>query len=171
MFKGLLPPICDEPAQRVLYLLAQWHGLAKLRLHTEATLKALKQLTAQFGNEIRAFAQLTQNLNVRETPKEYQRRRKQYEAARSRSKSKRPASSQKVANDGRRRCTLNLETYKFHSMGDYVRCIERYGSSDSYSTQIVCHRYRFLFVISQTLTTFDMSRMNCITAASNFSTC
>ncbi|KAF8599346.1 hypothetical protein BDV93DRAFT_449512, partial [Ceratobasidium sp. AG-I] len=136
VFKGLLPPICDEPAQRLLYLLAQWHGLAKLRLHTEVTLKALKKLTTQVGDEMRAFADLTQDLDIRETPKEYQRRKKQYEAVRSRSKPKKSIPSQGVANEGRRRCTLNLETYKFHSMGDYVRCIERYGSSDSYSTQI-----------------------------------
>ncbi|KAG8703740.1 hypothetical protein FRC08_002657 [Ceratobasidium sp. 394] len=137
VFKGLLPEACDDQAQKLLYLFAQWHGLAKLRLHTEATLKLLKQATTQFGEAIREFAVLTKDLDVRETPKEYARRKKQAEAARTRSKKlKRSAPSTDVETEGRQRCTLNLLTYKFHSMGDYVRCIERFGTCDSYSTQI-----------------------------------
>lgn len=38
----------------------------------------------------------------------------------------------------RRRKTLNINTYKFHSYGDYVRTIRRYGTTDSYSTEPVC---------------------------------
>ncbi|KAI5894786.1 uncharacterized protein SCHCODRAFT_02495166 [Schizophyllum commune H4-8] len=32
--------------------------------------------------------------------------------------------------------TLNLNTYKFHSLGDYVQTIRRFGTTDSYSTQL-----------------------------------
>jgi hypothetical protein len=32
---------------------------------------------------------------------------------------------------------FNLNTYKFHSLGDYADAIRRYGTTDSYSTQIV----------------------------------
>ncbi|QRV82607.1 hypothetical protein RhiJN_27833 [Ceratobasidium sp. AG-Ba] len=136
VFKGLLPDICDEPAQRLLYLFAQWHGLAKLRLHTESTLKLLKKVTAQFGQEIRMFADLTGTLDVRETPKEHERRNRQRGAIQMRSKSNRSTSSKADITEGRRKCVLNLATYKFHSMGDYVRCIEHFGTCDSYSTQI-----------------------------------
>jgi hypothetical protein len=142
VFCGLLPSICDEPAQRLLFLFAKWHGLAKLRLHTESTLGVLKRLTTELGSEMRAFAELTNKLDIRETPKEYARRNKQYEAAQLRKastqKSKKSSKPQTESEDGRRKCILNLETYKFHSQGDYVRCIERYGTTDSYSTQIVC---------------------------------
>ena len=32
---------------------------------------------------------------------------------------------------------LNLFTYKFHALGDYVRTIRLFGGTDSYSTQLV----------------------------------
>ncbi|KAG9121758.1 hypothetical protein FRC07_002153 [Ceratobasidium sp. 392] len=136
VFKGLLPEECDEQAQKLLYLFAQWHGLAKLRLHTEATLKLLKAVTTQFGDAMRKFADSTKDLDIRETPKEYERRKRQAETGRACSRMKKPALDNTKDGDGRRRCMLNLATYKFHSMGDYVRCIERFGTCDSYSTQI-----------------------------------
>ncbi|KAG9083836.1 hypothetical protein FRC06_004351 [Ceratobasidium sp. 370] len=140
VFSGLLPSTCDEPAQRLLFLFAEWHALAKLRLHTESTLAVLKRLTTQIGAEMRAFVELTKDMDIRETPKEYARRKKQYESTRLRTtsaqKSKESSKPQTKSDDGRRKCVLNLETYKFHSQGDYVRCVKRYGTTDSYSTQI-----------------------------------
>jgi hypothetical protein len=35
---------------------------------------------------------------------------------------------------------FNLNTYKFHAMGDYVRTIRFFGTTDSFTTQIVCIR-------------------------------
>jgi len=35
---------------------------------------------------------------------------------------------------------LNLQTYKYHALGDYVSAIRRYGTTDSYSTQPVSHQ-------------------------------
>jgi hypothetical protein len=149
VFEGLLPPACDAPAQELIFIFAEWHGLAKLRLHTSATLKIMKKLTSKLGAALREFATLTEGLDVRETPKEYARRRKQYEARKTSTmaKSTKPKGRQSKANqvpeensvdsDGRRKCGLNLDTYKMHSLGDYVRTIEEYGSTDSYSTQIV----------------------------------
>jgi hypothetical protein len=124
------------------------HGLAKLRLHTSSTLKMLKSLTAKLGTQLRHFAQLTKDLDVRETPEEYARQRKWAEANKASSmlKHKQAAHGHRntttnldkdTSNDGRRQCTLNLNTYKMHALGDYVRTIEEYGTTDSYSTQIV----------------------------------
>jgi hypothetical protein len=42
-----------------------------------------------------------------------------------------------VATDGRRIKTLNLETFKYHALGDISATIRRYGTTDSYSTQPV----------------------------------
>jgi hypothetical protein len=138
-FEGLLPLSCDELVQNLLFTFAQWHGLAKLRLHTSVTLKLMKKLTSQLGSELRAFAKLTEGMDVRETPKEYSRRKRQAESAKA---NKRPPSTQTLKHggttDGRRSCVLNLNTYKMHALGDYVRTIEEYGTTDSYSTQIVC---------------------------------
>ncbi|KAG9119749.1 hypothetical protein FRC07_005073 [Ceratobasidium sp. 392] len=155
-FKGLLPEICDGPAQSLLFLFAEWHGLAKLRLHMTESLKIFKSITTRLGTALRNFVKLTEELQIRETPKEYTRRKKQAEASKSKSllrrtpaaanrvhANKNKASSQKKADgsgdgngDGRQIVTLNLNTYKFHSIGDYPWNIEEYGTLDSYSTQI-----------------------------------
>src|ERR1700722_11481806 len=37
----------------------------------------------------------------------------------------------------RRTKTLNLNTYKLHSLGDYTASIRKYGTSDSYTTEMV----------------------------------
>ncbi|CAE6469068.1 unnamed protein product, partial [Rhizoctonia solani] len=152
VFEGLLPASCEIAAQRLLFVFATWHGLAKLRLHTRDTLRVFKLLTTQLGDALRHFAHLTKDLEVRETPKEYARRRKQIEAAKaltmtrrarhSKQPSTRPtdhtiaANSNELSSDGRHLCKLNLDTYKAHSFPDYPRTIEEYGTTDSYSTQI-----------------------------------
>ena len=38
---------------------------------------------------------------------------------------------------GWRSKTLNINTYKFHSYGDYTRTIQMHGTMDSYSTELV----------------------------------
>lgn len=37
----------------------------------------------------------------------------------------------------RRQKTMNLDTYKIHSLGDYVDTIRHYGTTDSFSTELV----------------------------------
>jgi hypothetical protein len=34
--------------------------------------------------------------------------------------------------------TLNLNTYKIHALGNYVSTIREFGTTDSYSTEMVC---------------------------------
>lgn len=48
--------------------------------------------------------------------------------------STRPTPQRASVKAGRRRKTLNINTYKYHSYGDYARTIRRYGTTDSYST-------------------------------------
>lgn len=37
---------------------------------------------------------------------------------------------------------LDLNNYKFHALGDYVATIRLFGTTDSYSTQVVSSVYR-----------------------------
>jgi hypothetical protein len=158
VFEGLLPPICDVAAQDLIFIFTEWHGLAKLLLHTLATLKIMKTLTSKLGSTLREFARLTERLDVRETPKEYARRRKQCESKKkstitktTRAKARKSKASETpaedgVVSDGRRSCTLNLDMYKMHALGDYVGTIEDYGTTDSFSTQIVCILTAFHYI-------------------------
>jgi hypothetical protein len=48
-----------------------------------------------------------------------------------------------VLSNSNTRClkTFNLNTYKVHTLGDYTTTIKRYGTTDSYSTKLVCRSF------------------------------
>lgn len=118
MFEGLLPEPFNGMLLRLLYKAAEWHALAKLRLHTDSTLGLLEAVTREFGRLMRQFRDKTSGaFNTVELPRESGTRNG---GARS--------SKKKI---------LNLNTYKFHALGDYVATIRLFGTTDSYSTQLV----------------------------------
>ena len=55
MFKGLLPSNHNEVVMTLLYRLAEWHALAKLRMHTDPTLSFLDSVTTILGQELCRF--------------------------------------------------------------------------------------------------------------------
>lgn len=117
VFDGLLPEPFNGMLLRLLYRTAEWHALAKLRMHTDSTLQLLEAVTREFGYLMRQFRDKTSDeFDTIELPRETNARK---EGARS-SKKK-----------------LNLNTYKFHALGDYVATIRLFGTTDSYSTQVV----------------------------------
>lgn len=129
--------------------MAKWHALAKLRIHTSTTLDLLRLETSRLGDSLRAFADSTQSMEIYETPKEYEARTRNSAAAFAKKLLKgTPGAlddvSPLVSNGGkagRRRCTFNMETYKTHALGDYARTIMHFGTTDSYSTQIVSNQF------------------------------
>ena len=144
----------------LLFELATWHALAKLRLHTESTICALETSTTRLGSALRKFqSTICAEFETRDLPSEEaaRGRRKAAKAkakpASSKGKGKqteakaKPASSKKgketEAPMGKRKkkSTLrffSLSCYKPHSLGDYAKTIRLFGTSDGYSTQIVC---------------------------------
>ena len=44
---------------QLLYKAAEWHGLAKLRMHTDSTLDLLEVVTKEFGRLMRQFCDKT----------------------------------------------------------------------------------------------------------------
>jgi hypothetical protein len=100
---------------RLLYKAAEWHALAKLRMHTDSTLDLLEAVTREFGRLMRQFRDQTSNeFDTVELPRETGTRK-----------------------NGLKKKKLNLNTYKFHALGDYVATIRLFGTTDSYSTQVV----------------------------------
>lgn len=49
VFEGLLPKPFDGMLQWLLYRTAEWHALAKLRIHTDSTLDLLEAATKELG--------------------------------------------------------------------------------------------------------------------------
>jgi hypothetical protein len=165
----------------LLFRLAEWHALAKLRMHTESTLTQMEKVTTILGRQLRDFSNITCNaFKTTELPKEAASRARREIRQRSKqapklvaeatpdASSQTPAeatpetssqasaeatpetSSQTPAEEssqapspavsaakGKRPKILNLFVYKLHALGDYTETIRLFGTSDSYSTQIV----------------------------------
>jgi hypothetical protein len=172
VFDGLLEEPHNGRVLKLLFELAHWHGLAKLRMHTDTTLDILAQLTITLGDTFREFkaetcsAFATQEL---ERERAARQRREGKKAAKKAEASgtgttetsgntgnvrKRKRFQKKTSKDteldssddnARKPADLNLNTYKFHAMGDYVSTIQQFGTTDSYSTQSVS----LIFHVSQ----------------------
>ncbi|KAF7307251.1 hypothetical protein MIND_00518800 [Mycena indigotica] len=138
VFEGLfsLPTTSEHDLRilKLLYRLAEWHGYAKLRMHTDHTLNHLDMLTSQLGTLMRDFQQTTCTaFRTRELPREARHRHDQALASGSKTSSSTPKSK-----------AFNLNTYKWHSLGDYVQSIRLFGPTDIYSTQIGESLHRLL---------------------------
>jgi hypothetical protein len=127
----------------LLFRLAEWHALAKLRMHTESTLTYMESVTTILGRELRKFRDSTCSaFATQELPKETAARGRRQ--ARNQSK-KGPQRTTGTSQSGAKTTTpvkqkakqLNLSTYKVHALADYVRTIRLFGTTDSYSTQTV----------------------------------
>lgn len=126
---------------RLLFICAHWHGLAKLRLHTDDTLQILDDTTVQIGASFRVFSDKTCSaFDTRELDREVDaraRRREKAEQGRPSSGASRKGSKADSSVAGAQRKKFNIDTYKYHSLGDYVNTIRRFGTADSYSSEPV----------------------------------
>ncbi|KIK31556.1 hypothetical protein CY34DRAFT_59294, partial [Suillus luteus UH-Slu-Lm8-n1] len=119
VFEGLFPGEHDAIVQLLLYRFAQWHALAKLRMHSETTLSALEETFKRLSRQLRKFRDRTCTIfTTVELPKEKAARERQ--VARERPGLNNP---DQAGSGGRKSKKFNLNTYKFHAMGDYVRSI------------------------------------------------
>ena len=117
----------------LLYRTAEWHAFAKLRLHTASTLQHLEQLTSELEQLTRKFRDITQPaFKTFELPKETEARNRRQNSGKGKEKSS-------ASMSGKKSKLLNLFTYKWHALGDYVRTIRLFGPTDGFSTQVVSH--------------------------------
>lgn len=149
VFDGLLPKRDNEFILTLLFLAAHWHGLAKLRLHTDPTLEVLDAVTGSLGRKLRDFRdRICIKYSTCELPKEA-RARNRRQANKSKAP-KKPSPSKDLPDTSaeqegvdsldptlRTPKTINLDTYTLHSLGDYATSIRQFGTSDSYSTEPV----------------------------------
>lgn len=139
VMEGLLPAPFDNYVQDLLFSLSVWHAYAKLRMHTDSTLHSFEKATTSLGQQLRKFASVTcAAFNTKETPREEAARHRRTAAANAKAAAdagSAPAPSR--TGTGTKRKLFNLFTYKIHALGDYVKTIISFGTTDSYSTQIV----------------------------------
>ncbi|KAG9022767.1 hypothetical protein FRB95_014203 [Tulasnella sp. JGI-2019a] len=125
-FEGLFG-VYDAIIQDCLFTLCLWHGLAKLRLHTDSMVHLLQKVTKDLGRQLCRFVQeVCDAVTTFETAKE--------RAAQAQVKGTLPP--KEVV--GKNKKMFNLHTFKWHAIPDYPATILQFGMTDSYSTQTVC---------------------------------
>jgi hypothetical protein len=147
VFDGLLPEPHNSAVLQLLFISAHWHGLAKLRMHTDHTLDIFDDVTVRMGAEYRKFNNTTcRAFETRELARETKARKRRREKKNTVTQESSsapvivtPTSSvtdNSAANEPLPK-VFNLNIYKFHALGDYPRTIREFGTSDSYSTEPV----------------------------------
>jgi hypothetical protein len=125
--------------------MACWHASAKLRLHTDSSLSIFRGFTKWITTHLRIFSKkVCTHFATRETPKE---------AATSFRRSAADSSKKAgVVKEGpvkptKSQCKkeFNLVTPKMHALVHYPDMIARFGTTDSYSTQLVCVSVSFYY--------------------------
>jgi hypothetical protein len=98
-------------------------------MHTDHTLELLDKTTIALGEQLRSFASTTcPAFDTRELQKEAE--------ARKRRELKKSGTAPSTTATPRQKF-FNLQTYKYHSLGDYANTIRRFGTCDSYTTERV----------------------------------
>ena len=100
------------------------------------------------GQQLRKFASKTcTEFDTKETPREETARTRRTAAKKAQLAAEAaaaglppPAEKNMKKKSGPKQKTFSLNTYKLHALGDYSRTIRLFGTTDSYSTQIVSLR-------------------------------
>ncbi|KAG6824796.1 hypothetical protein H0H92_005805 [Tricholoma furcatifolium] len=134
-FEGFFQRQIDSRIQDLLFIAAAWHASAKLRLHTDSTLDIFRGLTREFTQQIRHFSTvICPQFDTVETPAEAARSLRATATKMKRNGDIGPILS---TSGGKRMAKhFKTDTPKFHSIVHYPESIARYGTTDSYSTQL-----------------------------------
>ncbi|KIK93361.1 hypothetical protein PAXRUDRAFT_145232 [Paxillus rubicundulus Ve08.2h10] len=131
VFEGLLPAPHNKIVLNLLFDFAMWHAYAKLHLHTEDTLAFFDKAMITLSQPVHRFQQKTCTLyHTMELPQEH--------AVHGCCKGTLAVKQGQAVPVSQPKCkTLNLTAYKYHTLADYPSTICQYGTTDSYSTQLV----------------------------------
>ncbi|KAG9000858.1 hypothetical protein FRB90_011721, partial [Tulasnella sp. 427] len=136
-FEGLFPEAIDTKIQELLFVIGDWHSLAKLRLHTDSTISQLETATQVLGQQLRHF-----EVHVAmETPQEKAARLRRG-APKASTALNASMSNGDGVQSGPKEKAYSLDRYKLHALGDYPSQIRLFGSLDVISTQMGEARHR-----------------------------
>ena len=140
VIEGLLPEPHNSRLLDVIFELQQWHAFAKLRMHTDKTLKVFEEATVSLGATLRNFQQTTcKEYETYELPSEDAARGRRNPNTSKRGRGKGTSNPRAQPNRAPKRKELNLGTYKYHCLPDYPYVIPIHGTSDNYTQQHVSH--------------------------------
>ncbi|KAG2113257.1 hypothetical protein BD769DRAFT_1673787 [Suillus cothurnatus] len=151
-FEGMFPNEHDDIIRLLLFRLAEWHALAKLRLHTDDSLDKLDQALTALGKQLRRFQQFTCSaFQAMELPHEVTARQRRQDANLQSTRGEARSSGAHPKN-------FNILTYKLHALGDYTASIRLFGTTDSYTTQIGELAHRLIKMLYQSTNKQDTSK-------------
>ncbi|KAI0309441.1 hypothetical protein OF83DRAFT_65518 [Amylostereum chailletii] len=131
VFEGLMDPPHDKIISDMLFDLVTWHAYAKLRLHTDTTLAFFREVTQDLGDSVRKFEKIVCSIyDTRELPHKTAACGRRHAAL-----IKKHPSTGVPVNLAATHKSLNLSTYKWHSLGHYPTSVPWFGTSDNGSTQ------------------------------------
>ncbi|OJA13561.1 hypothetical protein AZE42_10057, partial [Rhizopogon vesiculosus] len=140
VFECLLPSPFNEYLLNLLFELATWHGLAKLRMHADTTLNFLDSSTTQLGQFLRHFMKgteqeyITKDLPSEEAARGHRKANKAVKGMGGVTNKSQQKSGQKTS--GPKVQHFNFQTYKLHALSDYVPTIRKFGTTDSYTSHL-----------------------------------
>jgi hypothetical protein len=163
VLEGLLSEPHNSVILDMVFEAALLHGLDKLRMHTETTLDYADKHTIEYSRCRTRFKNVTcAAFDTYELPKETEARGRRLQQKQTQSKVSAPATTspptgeeltpsdrdlnappptKKVrseAKTAKKKKEFNMNTYKYHSIGDYPDAIRHKGTTDNWTTQIVC---------------------------------
>jgi hypothetical protein len=143
--EDLLPEPWNSDILDLLFTLAEWHSLGKLKLHTDTTVGLLGSVTTTLGRLLRRFKRvLCPQFATKELPSEAAARGRRQAKKAAQGKGKGKATTARAAPKIKE---YNLETYKLHGLGDYPVYVPWVGTTESYSTQPVQRFVSMCFTI------------------------
>jgi len=150
VLEGLLPEPHNKVILDLAFDLATWHTYAKLRKHTEYTIRSLRSQTKELGQQLRHFANKTcSEYKTKRLPSEEAARIRRC-AGKAKKQSKKTGSGGPATEGSPDMKHFSLMTYKIHALGDYADHIEQFGPTDCFTTQYVHHPlFRFRSINSQ----------------------
>ncbi|KAG2155200.1 uncharacterized protein EDB93DRAFT_1247691 [Suillus bovinus] len=136
VFDGLLPVPHNKVLMNLLFTMSHWHGLAKLRMHSDITLKILDQQTTHLGEQFRHFKEKAKDA-AKCNGNDLGRANEDNGKGKGKGKGKVIEQLQYLPapKQPRRKKSFNIQTYKFYVLGDYVSSIRHFGTTNSYSTE------------------------------------
>jgi hypothetical protein len=149
VIEGLLPEPHNKIMLDLAYDITTWHAYAKLRKHTEYSLRSLcsqsKELSRQLHTSLNKTCSQYKTKHLPGEEAAHGRRRVAKAKKGSSTTRKKPGPRTKPAAEGDSSLRpFNLTTYKIHALADYADHIEQFGQTDCFTTQHVCHAFLFL---------------------------
>ncbi|KAJ8087428.1 hypothetical protein PM082_006258 [Marasmius tenuissimus] len=137
VFDGLIPDH-NSIVLDLLYDLCTWHAYAKLRLHSDTSIADMDFATTSLGKSLRRFKTAVCSAYItKELPKETAARgRRKAALAKKQAETGNTKRKRTGGASGAKKKQFNINTYKLHALGHYIRFLRLVGTTDNYSTQI-----------------------------------